>query len=165
MSDDIDWNDENGTENDGFEGQGNDNNAIKALRNKAKADTAKVSSLEAQVEALLAKDRERTVAEVLAKKGVNPKAARLVLKDITEVTDENVDTWLKDNGELFNITPKPADTQEVDEGTSLETDELEKQDALTSQANTPGTGGNIASKIASFKTFEEINAWVLSQQK
>src|ERR1700685_1574584 len=99
MPNDIDWNDEDGTENDGFENQGNESNAIKALRAKAKADNTKVSALEAQVEALLAKDRERTVAAVLEKKGVNPKAARLVLKDVTEVTDENVDTWLKDNGE------------------------------------------------------------------
>lgn len=164
MSDDIDWNDENNDGNDGQGNQGDESNAIKALRSKNKADNTKISSLESQVEALLAKDRERTVTEVLVKKGVNPKAARLVLKDVTEVTEDNVDAWLNDNAELFNLTVKPAENQEENEGTSDE-DELGRQDALTSQANTPGTGGNVAAKINSFKTFDEINAWAQSQQK
>ena len=163
MSDDINWNDDS-NENEVFENQGTNNNAIKALREKTKADGTKISSLETQLEALLAKDRERDVAEVLVKKGVNPKAARLVLKDVTEVSEENVEAWLKDNAELLNIAVKPAENQEINEGSS-ENDELGRQDALTSQAVTPGTDGNIAKVIASFKTFEEINAWAESQQK
>ena len=165
MSDDINLDDQYGTEDEGFENQGNENNAIKALRNKAKADNAKVSSLEAQVEALLAKDRERSVVSVLEKKGVNPKAARLVLKDITEVTEANVDAWLTENAELLNLTVQPVVPQEGNEGDSNANEELGRQDALTSQANTPGTGGNVAAKIASFKTFDEIQAWAQTQQK
>lgn len=165
MSDDINLDDQYGTEDEGFENQGNENNAIKALRNKAKADNAKVSSLEAQVEALLAKDRERSVVSVLEKKGVNPKAARLVLKDITEVTEANVDAWLTENAELLNLTVQPVVPPEGNEGDSNANEELGRQDALTSQANTPGTGGNVAAKIASFKSFDEIQAWAQTQQK
>ena len=165
MSEDINLDDQYGTEDEGFENQGNENNAIKALRNKAKADNAKVSSLEAQVEALLAKDRERSVVSVLEKKGVNPKAARLVLKDITEVTEANVDAWLTENAELLNLTVQPVVPPEGNEGDSNANEELGRQDALTSQANTPGTGGNVAAKIASFKSFDEIQAWAQTQQK
>lgn len=163
MSNDINWNEED--TNDGQESLGNDNGAIKALREKAKADNTQISTLRTQVEELLAKDRERTVVNVLEKKGVNPKAARLVLKDVTEVSEENIDAWLQDNAELFNLG-KPAETpEEINDGSSVETDELGRQDALTSQANTPGTAGNIATKINSFKTYEEINAWAMAQQK
>lgn len=161
MSDDINQDDENYGD-EGFENQGNESNAIKALRNKSKADNAKVSSLEAQVNELLAEKRERSVAEVLVKKGVNPKAARLVLKDVAEVTEANVDAWLTENAELLNLTVQPVVPPEGNEGTS-ENDELGRQDALTSQANTPGTVG-FATKISSFKTFDEINAWAQTQQ-
>ena len=164
MSDDINWNEDNNEDN-GFESQSNGNNAIKALREKTKADGTKISSLEAQVEALLVKDRERTVVSVLEKKGVNPKAARLVLKDVSDVTEDNVDAWLNDNAELFNLSIKPQENQESNDGDSNNLEELGRQDAVTSQANAPGTGGNIAAKIDSFKTFEEINDWAQSQQK
>lgn len=165
MSDDINWNDVDEAGNVGFEDQGTESNAIKALRQKSKVDSTKVSSLEAQIAALEAKDRERTVTAVLEKKGVNPKAARLVLKDITEVTEANVDAWLIENAELLNLTVQPVVPPEGNEGNSNANEELGRQDALTSQANTPGTGGNVAAKIASFKSFDEIQAWAQTQQK
>lgn len=163
MVDNANWEDEGNNEEFDDGSQGQDNGAIKALRQKAKADAVKVSSLESQVAILIAKDQERIAGEILVKKGVNPKAARLVLKDVTDVNEENVDAWLKDNGDLLNLgTQKP-----VEEGneSSSENDELGRQDALTSQANSPGTGGDSRAKINSFKTFEEINNWAQGLQK
>lgn len=165
MPNDIDWNNQDIDENDGLDNQGGEPNVVKTLRGLHKEDSKKISELESQLEKLLSKDREKTVKEVLEKKGVNPKAAKLVLKDVTEVTEENVEAWLTDNAELFNLTVKPSDAPAEGEGEPEGSGELGRQDALTSQANTPGTGGDINAKLQSFKTFEEIQAWAESQQK
>jgi hypothetical protein len=47
--------------------------------------------------------RERTVKEVLEQKGVNPKAVRLILKDLDDISEESVNNWLDDNGDLFGL--------------------------------------------------------------
>lgn len=162
MSNDISyWEEDDQDENDNSSGQVNESKTIKALRAKIKADEAKFSEQSAQLEALAKSERERTVKELLEKKGANPKVARLALKDLSDVTDESVDTWLKDNAEALNL--KVADTTNEVETESF--DDLTNQDAITSQAVSPGTGNAIVAKINSFKTIEEITAWAQSQQK
>lgn len=163
MPNDINWDNEDGTENEDSSYQDDGNNAIKALRKLHDTDKSKISTLEQQLEGLLSKDRERTVKEVLEKKGVNPKATRLVLKDVTEVTEDNINAWLQDNAELFNLQMVPA-TVEDDTQTSDDSDELGKQDAVTSQAVSPGAGKNVKALIDSFKTFEELEAWSKTQK-
>lgn len=162
MSNDISyWEEDDQDENDNSSGQVNESKTIKALRAKIKADEAKFSEQSAQLEALAKSERERTVKELLEKKGANPKVARLALKDLSDVTDESVEAWLKDNAEALNL--KVADTTNEVETESF--DDLTNQDAITSQAVSPGTGNAIAAKINSFKTIEEITAWAQSQQK
>jgi hypothetical protein len=162
MSNDISyWEEDDQDENDNSSGQVNESKTIKALRAKIKADEAKFSEQSAQLEALAKSERERTVKELLEKKGANPKVARLALKDLSDVTDESVEAWLKDNAEALNL--KVADTTNEVETESF--DDLTNQDAITSQAVSPGTGNAITAKINSFKTIEEITAWAQSQQK
>lgn len=162
MSNDISyWEEDDQDENDNSSGQVNESKTIKALRAKIKADEAKFSEQSAQLEALAKSERERTVKELLEKKGANPKVARLALKDLSDVTDESVEAWLKDNAEALNL--KVADTTNEVETESF--DDLTNQDAITSQAVSPGTGNAVSAKINSFKTIEEITAWAQSQQK
>jgi hypothetical protein len=87
--------------------------------------------------------RERTVKEVLEKKGVNAKAARLILKDIDDVSEESVNHWLDDNAELFGIkvdVPEPK-ANEVDRAA------LRQQDAITTNAYTPDRAEDLNLRI------------------
>ena len=162
MSNDTDWDNEDQSGNEEEFEQVNDNKTIKALRAKIKADELKFAEQATQLEKLANSERERKVGEILVKKGANPKVARLALKELDDVTDENVEAWLKDNAEALNLTvTSPTTEEELVENF----DDLTNQDALSSQAVSPGTGGSAQAKIASFKTFEEINAWAQSQQK
>lgn len=163
MSNEDYWDDDNLNEDNDQNVQGGDSKAIKALRTKAKADGAKISDLEAKLEKFTNAERDRSVKEVLEKKGVNPKAMRLILKDVADPTEENVDAWLKDNAELFNLKVAESKQEEPTENTE-NFDELHRQDALTSQAVSPGTGDNVKTTINAFKTFAEIDAWAKSQQ-
>ncbi len=74
---------------------------LKKLRKAKRNDEKRIKELTEQLEGLTKSQRERTVKEVLEKKGVNPKAVRLILKDIDDVSEESVNNWLDDNGDLF----------------------------------------------------------------
>jgi formate dehydrogenase maturation protein FdhE len=58
---------------------------LKKLRKAKRNDEKRIKELTEQLETLSKSQRERTVKEVLEKKGVNPKAVRLILKDIDDV--------------------------------------------------------------------------------
>jgi len=57
---------------------------LKKLRKAKRNDEKRIKELTEQLEGLTKSQRERTVKEVLEKKGVNPKAVRLILKDIDD---------------------------------------------------------------------------------
>jgi hypothetical protein len=61
---------------------------LKKLRKAKRADEKRIKELTEQLESLSKVQRERTVKEVLEQKGVNTKAARLILKDLDEVNEE-----------------------------------------------------------------------------
>jgi len=58
---------------------GDSSDLVKKLRKAKRADEKRIKELTEQLEGLSKAQRERTVKEVLERKGVNQKAARLVL--------------------------------------------------------------------------------------
>jgi hypothetical protein len=106
---------------------------LKKLRKAKRSDEKRIKELTEQLEGLSKSQRERTVKEVLEKKGVNPKAVRLILKDIDDVSEESVNTWLEDNGDLFGLTS----TQEAPQASETDRAALRQQDVMTQGALTP----------------------------
>ncbi len=100
---------------------------LKKLRKAKRNDEKRIKELTEQLEGLSKVQRERVVKEVLEKKGVNPKAQRLILKDLEDVSEESVNTWLDDNGDLFGLTKEPAVTEEQEINRAA----LRQQDILT----------------------------------
>ena len=88
MSNNIWDEDEDDLDTDNFSGDGSD--LLKKLRKAKRADEKRIKELTEQLDGLSKVQRERTVKEVLEKKGVNPKAMRLILKDIDDVSEESV---------------------------------------------------------------------------
>lgn len=130
----------------------------KKLRKKIKADEKRIKELEEQLNGLTKVEKERSVKEVLEQQGVNPKAARLILKDLDEVTPESVSNWLEENGDLFGYSPAEG-TPEVDGNRA----ELRRQNAVTQGATTPDRGEDIEMKIDSANSAEELNRILFSQ--
>ena len=125
---------------------------LKKLRKAKRNDEKRIKELTEQLEGLSKSQRERTVKEVLEKKGVNPKAQRLILKDLEDVSEESVNTWLDDNGDLFGLTKEPAVTQEQEVNRAA----LRQQDILTQGSLTPDRAEDLESKISSAQSAEEI---------
>lgn len=150
--DDLDT--ENDTQMDGSD-------LLKKLRKAKRADEKRIKELTEQLEVLSKGQRERTVKEVLEKKGVNPKATRLILKDLDEVNEESVNNWLDDNADLFGIEiakDAPA-ASEVDRAA------LRQQDVLTQGALTPDRAEDMNMRLDNANSTEDILNLIYGSQQ
>ena len=128
---------------------------VKKLRKAKRADEKRIKELTEQLEGLSKVQRERVVKEVLDQKGVNPKAARLILKDLDDVSEESVNHWLDDNGDLFGFTKQ---AQEADPQRELDLAALRQQDIVTQNGMTPDKQMDAVQRINDAATAEEIIA-------
>ena len=140
---------------DQFANDGSD--LLKKLRKAKRADEKRIKELTEQLETFTKAQRERLVHEILEKKGVNKKAARLAMKDLDDVNEESVNRWLDDNADLFGVqvadsAPNPNDLAA-----------LRQQDVITQGAITPEQGMNLDQRLAQAQSPDEILAILRSQ--
>jgi hypothetical protein len=133
---------------------------LKKLRKAKRNDEKRIKELTEQLEGLSKSQRERTVKDVLEKQGVNPKAQRLILKDLDDITEESVNNWLDDNGDLFGIT-RAQDAPQVSE---VDRAALRNQDNLTQGAITPDRAENLEQRLANAESADEILSLLRSEQ-
>jgi hypothetical protein len=150
--------DEDEDTNDDVQMDGSD--LLKKLRKAKRADEKRIKELTDQLDGLSKQQRERTVKEVLEKKGVNPKAIRLILKDIDDVSEESVNNWLDDNGDLFGLT-KSEDAPAVSE---IDRAALRNQDSITQGATTPDRAENLEMRLNNAESAEELISILYSQK-
>ena len=124
---------------------------VKKLRKAKRADEKRIKELTEQLDGYVKPKREQTVSEVLAKKGVNAKAARLILKDVEDATEESIDSWLRDNGDLIGYTP-----QAQNEDTQRDLATLRQQDVLTQGGMTPDKAVDMASRLDNADSMDEL---------
>ena len=145
------WDEDEDDQDTDTETQMDGSDLLKKLRKAKRNDEKRIKELTEQLEGLSKSQRERTVKEVLEKKGVNPKAQRLILKDLEDISEESVNTWLDDNGDLFGLTkPEVNPEQEVNRAA------LRQQDILTQNSLTPDRAEDLESKISNAQSAEEI---------
>jgi hypothetical protein len=84
------------------------NDLVKKLRKAKRSDEKRIKELSEQLEGFLKDKKESTVRQVLENKGVNLKAARLIMKDLDDVNEETVNNWLNENADLFGIKASDA---------------------------------------------------------
>ena len=151
------WEDEDEDQDNDTPLQGDD--LVKKLRKAKRADEKRIKELTEQLEGLTKVQRERVVKEVLEKKGVNLKAARLVLKDLDDVNEDTVSNWLDDNADLFGINvPAQSNADNV----SLAA--LRQQDIVTQGAVTPDREQDFNTRIDNAQSADELIALIRSQQ-
>jgi hypothetical protein len=114
------------------EGSIDETNGIKDLRKAKRANEKRIKELTERLEKFERQEREGTVAKVLESKGVNSKAARLILKDLDEVNEDAVNNWLRENGDIVGYKP------EIEQSATPESvREFSRQDGATQFASTP----------------------------
>lgn len=130
---------------------------VKKLRKAKRADEKRIKELTEQLETFTKAQRENTVKSVLDKKGVNPKAARLILKDLDEVNEDSVNNWLEDNADLFGIkVDAPVEKQDLAA--------LRQQDVVSQSAVTPDRAEDFELRMNNASSSEELLDLLRSQQ-
>jgi len=124
-------------------------NGIKDLRKAKRADEKRIKELTEKLEMFERQQRETTVKSVLESKGVNSKAARLILKDLDEVNEESVNTWLKENGDIVGYT------EPVQEETKPNVREFTRQDGATQFAATPDVSDEYVDMLQNYDGHSE----------
>ena len=150
--------DEDELDTDTITGNESGSDLLKKLRKAKRSDEKRIKELTEQLEGFSKVQRERTVKEVLEQKGVNPKAVRLILKDLDEVSEESVNNWLEDNGDLFGMTTQETPQSNVDRAA------LRQQDAITQGAITPDRAENLEQRLGAAESAEEILSILRSQE-
>jgi hypothetical protein len=128
-----------------------DNDLVKKLRKAKRADEKRIKELSEQLDGFLKEKRERTVSEVLAKKGVNAKAARLILKDVDDANEESIDSWLRDNGDLIGYNPQ-TEVQEKQQDLAA----LRQQDIITQGGIAPDKVVDLETRMDSAGSMDEL---------
>ena len=148
------WDEDEDDQDTDTETQMDGSDLLKKLRKAKRNDEKRIKELTEQLEGLSKSQRERVVKEVLEKKGVNPKAQRLILKDLEDVSEESVNNWLDDNGDLFGLTKAP----EVSEEQEVNRAALRQQDVVTQLSTTPDKAQDLMNRVMNAATADELTS-------
>ncbi len=151
------WDDED-EDQDTQEQQLTGDDLVRKLRKAKRADEKRIKELTEQLENFNKERRERTVKEVLEKKGINAKAARLILKDLDEVSEESLNGWLSENGELIGYQ---AEVREEAKEQNLAA--LRQQDIVSQGGMLPEREQELAMKLNNAQSADELLAFLRSQ--
>ncbi len=145
------WDDEEDDDVEVPDHQLSGDDLVKKLRKAKRADEKRIKELSEQLEGFLKEKRESTVKDVLAKKGVNAKAARLILKDVEDATEESIDSWLRDNGDLIGYNPQ-ANQEEQQNNLAA----LRQQDVITQGGIAPDKIVDIEARMENADSMDEL---------
>lgn len=95
MANEYDWDDDDLDTEDAQGGS----NALKELRKANKQKAQQLKEMQEQFAALQAQMRERAVKDVLTARGLNPKIAAFIPKDLTDA--DAVASWVEEYGDVF----------------------------------------------------------------
>ena len=152
------WDDEDDDQDTDTDAQLDGSDLLKKLRKAKRADEKRIKELTEQLEGFSKAQREATVKAVLEKKGVNQKAARLVLKDLDgDFSEEAVSNWLDENADLFGI-----EVSQRQDSQNLAT--LRQQDVMTQGAYTPDRAQDLEQRMDNASSMEELITLMQSQQ-
>ena len=132
---------------------------LKKLRKAKRADEKRIKELTEHLEGFSKTQREAIVKSVLEKKGVNLKAARLVMKDLDDINEESVSNWLDENADLFGLTVNEDSSKVSQEDRAA----LRNQDLVTQNAMTPDRANDIEYRMQQATSEEDILSILRSQ--
>lgn len=138
--------------------RGSSDDVLKKVRRAERAKDKQLKELQAELDSLRKFQREATISQVLAEKGVNPKVAKFIPADI-EMSSDSISNWLTDNGELFGVAA-PVQQSAVDMN---DINALRQIDAVTSGAISPDDVNDAFNIMNNADSAEELLNFLYSQ--
>ena len=146
-------------DNDTTEVQMDGSDVMKQLRKAKRADEKRIKELTEKLEAFDKAQRETVIKKVLETKGVSPKAARLIVRELDgDISEDSVSNWIDDNAEVFGLQVQ----QEEQPRNTIDRAALRQQDIVTQQAFTPDRADDALLRLNNAQSAEEIIAMIQS---
>lgn len=129
---------------------------VKDLRDQIETLSKENKTLRKANDEFVTKVRTQSVADLIKEKGLNPKVAGVIPKDVDDVA-----AWLDEYGELFGAAKTSDDSTGDDAGVDEELAELDGQNA-SEQHGSDDSG--LLAKIAATTDLKELEALIASSQ-
>ena len=130
------------------------NDLVKQLRKASKQKDKELQELRSQFDGLSKAQRDRSIKDALASRGINPKIASFIPQDI-DPTEESVSKWLEEYADVFGyqVEEKPQ-TPNVDPAQAAA---YKRMTNTVEQGVSPEHNNNVLSKILNANSREELD--------
>ena len=130
------------------------NDLVKQLRKASKQKDKELNELRSQFESLNKGQRDRTIKDALASRGINPKIASFIPQDI-DPTEESVSKWLAEYADVFGIeVSQNQATHNVDPAQAAA---YKRMTNAVESGSSPAHNDNIMQKLMNANSREELD--------
>jgi hypothetical protein len=130
------------------------NDLVKQLRKASKQKDKELNELRSQFESLSKGQRDRTIKDALASRGINPKIASFIPQDI-DPTEESVSKWLEDYADVFGI--ETSQTQATPNVNPADAAAYKRMTNSADSGASPEHNGDIMQKLMNANSKEELD--------
>ena len=138
-------------DDDFTEDSGND--LVKQLRKASKQKDKELQELRSQFDSLSKGQRDRSIKDALASRGINPKIASFIPQDI-DPTEESVSKWLEDYADVFGIETSQTQTPNVNPADAAA---YKRMTNSADSGASPEHNGDIMQKLMNANSKEELD--------
>ena len=140
-------------DDDDFTTDDTSNDLVKQLRKASKQKDKELNELRSQFESLSKGQRDRTIKDALASRGINPKIASFIPQDI-DPTEESVSKWLEDYADVFGIETSQTQTPNVNPADAAA---YKRMTNSADSGASPEHNGDIMQKLMNANSKEELD--------
>lgn len=141
-----------------------DSNLVKKLRSKIDELAARAKDLESENQSLKGQSRKQTLSSALASRGYPAKIAAFIPADV-EPTDEAIDAWLSEFGDVFGGAVAQSTQEEAVQqapvivGSAADAEAYRRMSAAENGASAPANvSGDILAQIGAAESMEDLMA-------
>ena len=140
-------------DDDDFTTDDTSNDLVKQLRKASKQKDKELNELRSQFESLSKGQRDRSIKDALASRGINPKIASFIPQDI-DPTEESVSKWLEDYADVFGIETSQTQTPNVNPADAAA---YKRMTNSADSGASPEHNGDIMQKLMNANSKEELD--------
>ena len=140
-------------DDDDFDTNDSSNDLVKQLRKASKQKDKELNELRSQFESLSKGQRDRSIKDALASRGINPKIASFIPQDI-DPTEESVSKWLEDYADVFGIEVSQTQTPNVNPADAAA---YKRMTNSADSGASPEHNGDIMQKLMNANSKEELD--------
>ena len=140
-------------DDDDFTMEDTGNDLVKQLRKASKQKDKELAELRSQFDGLSKAQRERSIKDALASRGINPKIASFIPQDI-DPTEESVSKWLEDYADVFGIEVSQTQTPNVNPADAAA---YKRMTNSADSGASPEHNGDIMQKLMNANSKEELD--------